>query len=200
MTHRMKAARRGLPVKRESGIVLILVLFGIVAMALAGVALVRATQTTNMIAGNFAFKQAALAATDSAIELAYAQLDTLIVASADANYPSGCTAGACVYYPTRQATDINGIPTAVGNWSAVPANTVNTTYSAQYVIDRLCSGVLPVTDPAANCYIGQGVAAGGSKKVGDFSFSSSPQIYYRVSVRVSGPRNTKSFVQAIVAK
>ena len=196
----MKSVRRILPSRRESGIVLILVLIGIVAMALAGIALVRATQTTNMIAGNFAFKQAALAATDSAIELAYGQLDTLVVTTPDAAYPAGCTAGACVYYPTRQATDTNGIPTAVGDWSAVPASVVNTSYSAQYVIDRLCSGGLPVTDITANCYAGQGNVAGGSKKVGDVSFASSPKVFYRVSVRVSGPRNTKSFVQAIVTK
>ena len=196
----MKPTRPTLPGKRERGIVLILVLIGIVAMALAGIALVRATQTTNMIAGNFAFKQAALAATDSAVELAYTQLDTLVATTADAAYPAGCAAGACVYYPPRQATDTNGIPTAVGDWSTVPASIVNTSYSAQYVIDRLCSGALPVTDTTTNCYAGQGSVAGGSKKVGDVSFASSPKVYYRVSVRVGGPRNTKSFVQAIVTK
>lgn len=196
----MKSTPGALPAKRERGIVLILVLIGIVAMTLAGIALVRATQTTNMIAGNFAFKQAALAATDAGIELAYAQLDAIVATSKDAAYPAGCTAGACIYYPTRQATDSNGIPTAVGDWSAVPATVVNSSYSTQYVVDRLCSGVPPISDVALNCYVGQGAGAGGSKKVGETVFSSSPQVYYRVSVRVSGPRNTKSFVQAIVAK
>ena len=186
--------------KRERGIVLILVLIGIVAMALAGIALVRATQTTNLIAGNFAFKQASLAATDTAVELAYAQLDTIIATSLDARYPASCPVGACLYYPSQQATDVNGIPTAVGDWSAVPATLVNSSYSTQYVIDRLCTGALPITNVALNCYVGQGASAGGSKKVGDVSFSSTGQVYYRVSVRVSGPRNTTSFVQAIVAK
>ncbi len=197
----MSSARHTLPARRESGIVLILVLIGIVAMALAGIALVRATQTTNMIAGNFAFKQAALAATDTAVELAFTQLDTLIVSSADLAYPSGCTTGSCVYYPLRQATDPNGIPTAVGDWSAVPGNTVNSSYTAQYVIDRLCSGALPVTDSAANCYAGQNPGEGGSKKVeyGGIEVNKR-QVFYRISVRVSGPRNTTSFVQAIVAK
>lgn len=183
---------------RERGIVLILVLIGIVAMALAGVALVRATQTTNMIAGNFAFKQAALAATDAGIELAYAQLET-IKAAPDAAYPAACPAGACLYYPTRQATDVNGIPTAVGDWSAVPATVVNSSYSTQYVIDRLCTGALPIANVASDCYVGQG-ADDPPKKVGDPWISSGSQVFYRVSVRVSGPRNTKSFVQAIVTK
>ena len=195
----MNAARRTLPARNESGLVLILVLFGIVAMALAGVALVRATQTTNMIAGNFAFKQAALAATDAGVELAFAQLDT-VLSTPDANYPGGCAVGACVYYPTRQATDINGIPTAVGSWSAVPATTVNASYSVQYIIDRLCN-VAPVVDPQVNCHAGQSTSEGGSKKVDPDQPNGSKQVInYRVSVRVSGPRNTTSFVQAIVAK
>ena len=196
----MKSTRGALPTRREHGIVLILVLIGIVAMTLAGIALVRATQTTNLIAGNFAFKQASLAATDTAIELAYAQLDTIIVTSLDTAYPAGCTGGACVYYPTRQAIDTNGIPTAVGSWSAVPATLVNTSYSTQYVIDRLCSAP-PTTDVevALNCYAGQ-AAFRPPVKVGDPPIGSSRQVYYRVSVRVSGPRNTTNFVQAIVAK
>jgi type IV pilus assembly protein PilX len=196
----VKPASLTLRARREDGIVLILVLIGVIAMALAGIALVRATQTTNLIAGNFAFKQAALAATDSGVELAFAQLDTLIVTTADAAFPAGCSAGACVYYPTRQATDSNGIPAAVGDWSTIPSTTINGAYAAQYVIDRLCSGALPVTDIATNCYIGQPNGSGPNRKVGDNSFSPGPQNYYRVSVRVSGPRNTKSFVQAIVAK
>lgn len=197
----MKSTPGALPARREGGIVLILVLIGIVAMTLAGIALVRATQTTNLIAGNFAFKQASLAATDSAVELAYAQLDTILLTSKDVAYPASCPAGACLYYPTRQATDTNGIPTAVGDWSAVPATVVNSSYSTQYVIDRLCS-TSPTNDDEVklNCYAGQGTSAGGSKKVGDPGFASSLLVYYRVSVRVSGPRNTKSFVQAIVAK
>ena len=195
----MKSTRRALPGKRESGIVLILVLIGIVAMALAGVALVRATQTTNMIAGNFAFKQAALAATDAGVELAYAQLNTML-ATPEIGYPTGCAVGACSYYPTRQATDVNGIPTAVGNWSAVAATTVNTSYSVQYVVDRLCSVVNP--DPQANCYAGRSTGEGGSNSVNsaDDPKASKQIINYRVTVRVSGPRNTTSFVQAIVAR
>jgi type IV pilus assembly protein PilX len=196
----MSTARRGLPHARERGIVLIMVLIGIIAMSLAGLALMRASQTGSMIAGNFAFKQASLAATDTAVEGAFAQLDTIIVGLADANYPSGCAVGACSYYTTRQATDLNGIPTAIGDWSMVPTAQVNTSYTTQYVIDRLCIGPLPVTDPSVSCFVGQAAGAGGSRKVGDVNFASALQVYYRVTVRVSGPRNTVSFAQAIVTK
>lgn len=185
---------------RERGIVMIIVLIGIVAMTLAGIALLRGTQTSSMIAGNFAFKQASLAATDTAVESAFAQLDTIVAGFADANYPTGCASGACSYYTTRQATDVNGIPAAVGDWSTVPTALVNTSYTTQYVIDRLCIGPLPVADPTVNCFVGQATGAGGSRKVGDVNFASAPQVYYRVTVRVSGPRNTVSFAQAIVSK
>ena len=185
---------------RERGIVLIIVLIGIVAMTLAGIALLRSSQTSSMIAGNFAFKQASLAATDTAVEAAFAQLDTIVAGLADANYPSGCALGACAYYTTRQATDLNGIPTAVGDWSTVPTSVVNTSYRTQYVIDRLCIGPLPVSDPSVSCFVGQATGAGGSRKVGDVNFASAPQVHYRVTVRVAGPRNTVSFAQAIVSK
>ncbi len=192
--------RRALPGRREDGLVLILVMIALVAMALAGVALVRASQANSMIAGNFAFREAALSATDTSVELAFAQLDAISSVAPNAPYPASCSPGACVYYPTRQATDVNGIPTTVGDWSTVPSTTVNGSYTAQYVIDRLCSGVLPVVDAASNCYTSNTSAGGGSKKVGDVSFTITPQISYRITVRVSGPRNTRSFVQAIVAK
>ncbi len=192
--------RRALPGRREDGIVLILVMIALVAMALAGVALVRASQANSMIAGNFAFREAALAATDTSVEVAFAQLDAIASVAPDTAFPSACSSGSCVYYPTRQATDVNGIPVSVGDWSGVPSTVVNGSYTAQYVIDRLCTGALPVVDPASNCYTSNTSTGGGSKKVGDVSFAMAPQISYRITVRVSGPRNTKSFVQAIVAK
>ncbi len=196
----MNARARGLARRSERGIVLIMVLIGIIAMSLAGIALMRASQTGSLIAGNFAFKQASVAASDTAVEMAFAQLDTIVAGLSDAAYPAGCAVGACVYYPTRQATDINGMPNVIGNWSTVPSNVVNASYTTRYVIDRLCTGALPITDPTVSCFVGQALTAGGSRKIGDTNFSSAPQIHYRVSVQVTGPRNTVSLVQAIVAK
>lgn len=200
MSPRIGLRVRRLPSRRQHGVVMILVLIGLVAMTLAGIALIRGSQTSSMIAGNFAFRQASLATADTAVELAFAQLDTIVAGLAESSYPGGCAVGACTYYPTRQATDANGVPTVVGDWSLVPANVVNTSYRTQYVIDRLCKGPTPVTDKTINCFVGVGGGGGGSRKVGDTNFSATQQVNYRVSVRVTGPRNTISFVQAIVAK
>ena len=84
---------------RQRGVSLVIALIALIAMTLAGLALIRAVDTTNLISGNLAFRQATLHTTDVGVETAFATLDTVIVpTSLDANYPAGCAAGACNYY------------------------------------------------------------------------------------------------------
>lgn len=184
--------------KGQRGSSLFLALIALVALMIAGLALMRSVDTTNLIAGNFAFKQASLHAADVGIENAFAELSTIVATSLELNYPSGCGAGGCKYYPLQQAVDSRGIPSSI-DWTSVPSSTVNGDYQVQYVIDRLCTGSLPVTDITANCYSDL-PKGGGSKKSGATVFSSAQQVYYRVTVRVVGPRNTTSFVQSLLAR
>jgi hypothetical protein len=44
-----------------------------------------------------------------------------------------------------------------------------------------------------------GSTTGGSMAVGSVVFQGTPQIYYRVTVRSAGPRNTASYVQSMIA-
>ena len=183
---------------KQHGISLIIALIALVAMTLAGLALIRAVDTTNIISGNLAFRQASLQTTDIGIEAALAALDTIVTTSIDANYPSGCAVGACNYYPIKQPVTPTGIPTAI-NWTLVPSTTVDSSYAVQYVIDRLCDGPAPVTDITAKCMVKTGLTVG-SKKAGAVSFTSAQQVYYRATVRVVGPRQTVSMVQALYAR
>lgn len=182
----------------QGGAALFIALIALVAMSLAGIALVRSVSTSNIISGNLAFRQAALHTTDAGVEKAVNTLGTIVTTSLDAKYPSGCATGACTYYPTLQATDASGVP-AVINWSLVPATVVNTDYSVKYVIDRLCSGPAPVTDIAGKCFTGT-QTGGPTKKSGGEIFSGAQVVYYRITVHVDGPRNTASMVQAIVSR
>lgn len=177
---------------------LVIALIALVAMTLAGLALIRAVDTTNIISGNLAFRQATLQATDIGVETALTTLGTIVTTSIDANYPVGCASGACNYYPTRQAVNSAGIPTAI-DWTLVPSTTVDSSYAVQYVIDRLCDGPTPVTDIATNCMRTTETSVG-SKKSGAVSFTSANQVYYRATVRVVGPRSTVSVVQALYAR
>ena len=81
----------------------------------------------------------------------------------------------------------------------VPATTINQNYQVKYVIDRLCNGPTPVTDITGNCYA-EAATGGGTKKAGGIVFSGAQAVYYRVTVRVEGPRNTTSMVQALLSR
>lgn len=185
-------------VLKQRGAALFIALIALVSMTLAGIALIRSVDTSNLIAGNLAFRQAALQASDVGIETAVDALGTIVTTSLDANYPSGCSAGACKYYPILQATDTKGVPTVI-SWASVPSTTINADYKVKYVIDRLCQGPAPVTDIAGKCYA-DAKTGGGTKKAGGTVFSGTQSVYYRVTVRVEGPRNTTSMVQAILSR
>ena len=186
------------PAPKQRGATLFIALIALVSMTLAGIALVRSVDTSNLIAGNLAFRQAALHASDTGVETAFDALGTIVTTSLEANWPGGCAPGACNYYPTIQATDGRGVPAAI-NWAAVPATAVNTTYDVKYVIDRLCKGPAPVTDIAGNCF-NDAPKDDGSKKAGAVVFSGTQAVYYRATVRVEGPRYTVSMAQAIFAR
>jgi type IV pilus assembly protein PilX len=183
---------------RQRGVSLIIALIALVALTLAGLALIRSADTTNVVSGNLAFREASLSATDVGVESAITALST-IASSPDTNYPASCAAGACNYYPTIQAlVSAAGVPSVI-DWTAVPSSTVDSSYAVQYVIDRLCDGPTPVTDVASKCMNLSGTSVG-SNRAGAIVFTSASQVYYRITVRVAGPRNSVSIVQTTYAK
>ncbi|MBU6459598.1 MAG: pilus assembly protein PilX [Proteobacteria bacterium] len=168
---------------------LFIALIALVTMTLAVIALIRSVDTANTIAGNMAFRQAAREVSDTGIEAAYSALPNILATSEEADIPNE-------YFATMQPVDANGVPTTV-NWQNVPS-TNESGYAVQYIIERLCNGPLPVTDIQTQC-LSDPNGANGSNKAGAIVFSSSNRIYYRVTVRVTGPRNTMSMAQAILS-
>jgi len=191
------ASRQSAP-RLQRGVSLIIALISLVAMTLAGLALMRAVDTTNVISGNLAFRQSTLHTTDVGVETAFATLDTIVATSLDAPYPAGCALAACNYHPTRQAVNAAGEPT-VTDWTLVPSTLVEGSYAVQYVIDRQCDGPAPVTDVVSNC-MRTTESTTGSKKAGAVAFSSANRVYYRATVRVAGPRNTVRMVQTVFVR
>ncbi len=202
--------RRGLsPVMsgaRQQGVVLFIALIVLVAMSLAGIALVRSVDTSNIIAGNLAFKQGTTQAADVGIEVAYTALPTIISGSLD----TAITTGTYWYYPTRRKHDANLVPTTTAydgsaaagtaiTWSSVPVAQTVAGNEVRVVIDRLCQGPAPVTDLEAKCFSQPGIG-GGTKKVGGVVFSATATVYYRVTAHITGPRNSTSIVQAILER
>lgn len=190
----------------QRGIVLFITLIVLVAMTLAGIALVRSVSTTNIIAGNLAFQQGATHGGDTGIETAVTWLE---VNSAGATLQSSNNAQG--YRASRQD------PAAGQTWdnfwtnNLVGAGQVVTLApdaagnTISYVIHRMCTPSIPEpfdsTAVGANCATSPSSTAGSgsSKGSGAISLQYSSGTYYRVTTRISGPRNTVSFVQAIVA-
>lgn len=184
----------------QQGIVLIIALIALVAMTLAAIGLVRSHTAGGLIAGNMAFKQDTLQATDRAFEMALDWLAANLSATQEADVTNQ-------YFALMQPENPLGVPTTI-DWANVPcrdnvgnAVACNTVAAGadriQYVIDRLCQGSLPVTDKDANCV--QDVATGGgSKRAGVPVFAGTGMIYYRITARVEGARGTTTLAQAIV--
>lgn len=196
----------------QQGMVLFIALIVLVAMTLAGIALVRSVDTANVIAGNLAFKQATLQAADLGVEAAVTALPTIIAGSVDTNLTpaASSTNPNYWYYASRRETDTYGVPTqkqygaagaaAAIDWSQVPIVQTVSGNSVRIVIDRLCNGTPPITDLLANCFADPGAGGSGSQKAGATVFSATPTVYYRLTARVAGPRNTVSMVQAILSR
>ena len=178
--------------RKQRGVVLFIALIVLVAMSLAGIGMLRSVDTGNLIAGNLAFKQATLNASDLGLETGYQWLLTQAGTTAlDANIvASGYNANPPANDATLDWTDI-------ANWAgSVVMATDAAGNTTRYIIHRLCPAVGPVTGQVCAISTTSGTAAGGSSSVGSTVFTSTNSVYYRIMARVDGPRNTSSITEA----
>lgn len=196
---------RGKP-RKQAGVVLIIALIVLVAMTLAAIALVRSVDTNNIIAGNMAFQQAATHSGDRGVEAAINWLQTNNIAGGSALNTDDSTNG----YNTSGILAAQN-PAAGKSWDDYwTSSLVNKTKSlaldsatgntVSYVIDRLCNGPGAPTG-GASCIKSPVVtlATGNAEEAGQLPINSPSVVYYRITVRIAGPRNTVSYVQTVVA-
>jgi Tfp pilus assembly protein PilX len=187
---------------RQRGAVLFIALIVLVAMTLAGIAIMRSVDTATLIAGNIAFRQGALQSGDRGIEQAYLWLIANRSTLATTNLAQG-------YFSSQADLDWN----AAGSWTnsllVGPPDAAGN--SVSYVIHRMCN--CPDTAYNGNCATGEAnqcaldiptgaappPAQGDSFVVGSPGYLQDPQVFYRITVRSQGPRNTTSLIQAMVA-
>lgn len=157
---------------RQRGAVLFITLVILVAMSLAGIALVRAVDTTVVIAGNMALKQGTMMATDVGVEAASQILKTKFLADAteanDAAQNYSASYNPALLLPAQLTA---GTANALSNVSAT-GNTV------RYWTERMCSATGPAT--LSGCIREEGRT----------------EPYYRVTTRVDGPRGTVAITQS----
>ena len=186
-------------VRKQRGVVLFIALIVLVAMSLAGIALWRSIGTGVVIAGNIAMQRGAVTSTDIGIESArvwlMAQPASILNNTQAQGYVSSWD---------------NVFDAAKFNWDGqgalvttpLPDNRDAAGFKTQYVIHRLClKPNLGTEDPNQQC-LTQVEAGGASSRTGggygSVALGGTKFIYYRVTSRAVGPRNTVSYTQSIM--
>lgn len=201
---------------KQQGVVLIIALIALVAISLAGIALMRTVDTSNVVSGNIAFNEAALQLADVGAELAYAEVNSNlyntflnlaipVCLSSQSVCPTN-SAGQSYFYANAAAIDATTrLPTPTGGlaWSnprtvSLPGDTTPS-YAVQYVIERMCSGTANLQEVTtfSKCNAAPNYSAGVLMPINTLA-SGQPsygKMFYRITVQVSGPRNTRGLAQ-----
>ena len=209
---RPAAARRCAPPPRaQRGVVVFIALIVLVAMMLAGLATLRSSGSAILTAGNLALRQSATIAGDLGIETGLTWLRAQGPITLEARNPGR---GYYVSFndlepplPTGQQFD----PYLWGaaNWlDAAKAVQVNNGAldaagnRVSYVVHRMCrvAGAASGTGAPANqeCVTLTDPGKGGPKEAGSPPLAGTAQVYFRITARIEGPKNTVSYVQTMV--
>jgi type IV pilus assembly protein PilX len=183
---------------RQAGVVLLIALVAVFMLMLAGLATLRSVGTTTLLTGNLAFREATVQSADYGLEDARNRLIVLSTAT-----------------PSSLFSNISG-EAYVANWddtfdprtynwgNAVTVATAPVGFQIKYVIHRMCKAAGSFLISGASCVMASTAASQGDSK-GSLSYGSfnlfglgAGTPYYRITTRVVGPRNSESFVQAMV--
>jgi type IV pilus assembly protein PilX len=196
-TRTIARSRAAVP-SRARGAVLFIALIVLVAMTLAGIAIMRSVDTATLIAGNLAFKQGTVQSSDNGIEVAYQWLLANRAVLSTSHTVQGYNSGIASPVWTNPATWASAV-----NMGADPAGNM-----ISYLIHRMCN--IPdmiYSGPNQQCALDNPAVAtappapgeGESFTVGAPGYLQDPKVYYRITVRSQGPRSTVSYIQAMVA-
>ena len=164
--------------------IVVLVLPSVLLMG--ALALARLTEVGTLAAGNESYREASIQA--SAVGMNTAYLAVRNITDEDQSIAGW-------YWSTTQAVDSNGIPSL--SFDSAPELLVGN-YRVRYVVDRLCN-TTPVTNTLLQCLVKQ-IPQAESSKAGGESVDPPNARQYRVTVRVTGPKNTQTWTQGLVTK
>lgn len=189
--------------KRERGVVMIFTLIVLVILVIGAVALMRSMNTSLLTSGNLAFHRDLVNQGEQAVSNVMTEFKNGTAPLSGITTADNINAN---YKSTVLPTNAQGVPTALlGNnatFGAVglAANDIagaTPDVVIRYVIDRLCTatGIASTTD----CVQATAEPPGGT---GNRNTAVAPPTatVYRLSVRISGPRNTQAFLQTTFTK
>lgn len=197
---------------RQRGVVLFIALIVMVAMSLAAIALIRSVDTTNILIGNLAFRQSSILPANMAVEQAAAALfpeaaPTGVPAIAD---PTADLPAENYFASWQNSDDARGVPTLLQTRTNAAALTktldaqdnananvaVANRTVVRYMIERMCLAAGPAK--ASNCDMMPPKQNPGTTVHDESTATLTPIPFYRVTIRVDGPQNTSSFLQAML--
>jgi hypothetical protein len=195
--------------RRQRGVVLMVALIVLVALTLAGLSMIRSTDTGVVIAGNLSFRQAAAQTLDAGVEAAIAGLpaDIPLSGNQDGNryFPFLLGDGngdGLPDLPAGQTWRGEGNPAAA--YAVVnPGGLAG--YTVRYVVERMCFTKVgpPILDDISatdRCNLEPKVTGFQSAKLGSADVGQFQKLHYQVTVKVEGPRNTETFAQVVLSR
>jgi type IV pilus assembly protein PilX len=201
----------------QQGLVLFVALVALVVMSLAAVALIRSVDTNNLVTGNLAYKQSAAITSSYGMEAMADTVGANVLAYAESDHPTDGYYSNCEFvegvaanrtckddhlYLEATWTDANS-KLADSLQAGITAGKDQYGNTVRYIVERMCRTDGPAD--STKCLMSledDGSNNGCSNNVGTSTAglilpcNSVPIPLYRVTVRISGPKNTVSFVQA----
>ena len=172
-------------------------LIALVLLLVAAAAMLRAVDTSGMLAGNLAFRRDLANRSETAIAAARAALVSGALSTGAARTVDLASAN----YSATRLPSSGGVPTVLASASAYKAAgyaaSTADKVTLRWVIDRQCaSGTVAFSTGACESVTSNG-DAGGSSWLRKPNGASRP--VYRISIRVTGPRDTEAYFQSTFA-
>jgi len=193
--------------RQQRGVTLLIALIVLVAMTIAGLALVRSVDTSSLLAINLAFRQSAEASADKAMESAIGTLRGMTTIALQSDGGSGSGYVASVPSTPIDFTGNAGTGTLFDWTTGATIAADDAGNSATYVIHRLCSTAGALDASTCTTWQEQSIAADSEGVAVAGETYRDPSLtgtgtamhgLYRITLRISGPHSTYSYVQAIV--
>ena len=203
MTPAFSPARFPAPRRAQSGVVLFIALIVMVAMSIAGIALVRSVDTGLSVIGNLEFHPASLPPSTWAVENAiHAMFEAKAIDLEKKDLNNN-------YFPFRyeiknagEKEDATGVHFHLqgetpSNYPGSFQKTVDGAgNTVRYVIERMCLDEGPAT--AANCDMSPPKKSEATTAMELEKPDLVRVPFYRVTIRIDGPNNTTTFAQAML--
>jgi len=194
--------------RRERGVVLLFCLVVLVVLLAGGVAVMRSMNASLTTAGNLAFRRDLVNQGEQATARVLTQFRTGGVLQTPAS--EAADLASANYSASRLDTNAQGIPTvllqsdsAFGAKGSTSNDIVYNGVTVRYIIDRLCNAAgLPSTLGPTGCVYAPSTTqvTGGSSQRARDDLPPPSSIVYRLSIRVTGPRDTQVFLQSSFTK